>query len=136
LYGQVAPIADTPQGQPATQIDAAQAAPVTGFAMRGAGMHRSLPFTIAETRIEVGTETLALFLLTTLQGHLLIDGVQRNGPADHCHHQALALILRSELLNTHAHIDQGGLRLQRASVDCQRRTSGFSQPVFIDHGRV
>lgn len=124
------------------QIDAAQAAPVEGFAKNGRWNAPFAPFTIAGNLHYVGTETVSAFLLTTPQGHVLIDGIlAQSVPQIIGNIKALGFDIADVkyLLNTHAHIDHaGGLAgLQRAS-GAQMIASAADRPFLeagaIDHG--
>lgn len=124
------------------EIDAAQAAPVEGFAKEGRWNAPFAPFTITGNLHYVGTETVSAFLITTPEGHVLIDGVLAQSVP-----QIIANIMTlgfdiadvKYLLNTHAHIDHaGGLAgLQRAS-GAQMLASAADKPFLeagaIDHG--
>lgn len=124
------------------QIDAAQAAPVEGFAKGGRWNEPFAPFTIAGNLHYVGTATVSAFLITTPDGHVLIDGVlAQSVPQIIANIKALGFDIADVkyLLNTHAHIDHaGGLAgLQRAS-GAQMLASAADKPFLeagaIDHG--
>ncbi|WP_033925959.1 subclass B3 metallo-beta-lactamase [Sphingomonas sp. 35-24ZXX] len=124
------------------QIDAAQAAPVEGFAKEGRWNEPFAPFTIAGNLHYVGTATVSAFLITTPDGHVLIDGVlAQSVPQIIGNIKALGFDIADVkyLLNTHAHIDHaGGLAgLQRAS-GAQMLASAADKPFLeagaIDHG--
>lgn len=124
------------------EIDAAQAAPVEGFAKEGRWNAPFAPFTIAGNLHYVGTETVSAFLLTTPQGHVLIDGVlAQSVPQIIGNIKTLGFDIGDVkyLLNTHAHIDHaGGLAgLQRAS-GAQMIASAADKPFLkagaVDHG--
>lgn len=124
------------------EIDAAQAAPVEGYAKEGRWNAPFAPFTIAGNLHYVGTETVSAFLITTPEGHLLIDGVlAQSVPQIIANIRTLGFDIADVkyLLNTHAHIDHaGGLAgLQRAS-GAQMLASAADRPFLeagaIDHG--
>lgn len=124
------------------EIDAAQAAPIEGFAKGGRWNEPFDPFTIAGNLHYVGTETVSAFLITTPEGHVLIDGVlAQSVPQIIANIKTLGFDIGDVkyLLNTHAHIDHaGGLAgLQRAS-GAQMLASAADKPFLeagaIDHG--
>ncbi|AOG00582.1 hypothetical protein BSY18_3708 [Blastomonas sp. RAC04] len=124
------------------EIDAAQAAPIEGFAKGGRWNEPFDPFTIAGNLHYVGTETVSAFLITTPEGHVLIDGVlAQSVPQIIANIKTLGFDIGDVkyLLNTHAHIDHaGGLAgLQRAS-GAQMLASAADRPFLeagaIDHG--
>jgi metallo-beta-lactamase class B len=139
-----------PVAQPSAQprlasdavIDAAQVAPVEGFAKEGRWNEPYAPFTIAGNLHYVGTATVSAFLVTTPQGHVLIDGVlAQSVPQIIANIKTLGFDIADVkyLLNTHAHIDHaGGLAgLQRAS-GAQMLASAADKPFLeagaVDHG--
>lgn len=111
-------------GSPATrlatdeQIAAAEQAPVLGDAEHWNAPFE--PFTVIGNIHYVGTAGVSAYLITTPEGHFLIDGgPPQSGPTIIAHVRALGFDIRDVkfLLNTHAHMDHaGGLaRLQRDS---------------------
>lgn len=138
----VPPSATQPRLASDAQIDSAQAAPVEGFAKEGRWNAPFAPFTVAGNLHYVGTETVSAFLITTPEGHVLIDGVlAQSVPQIIANIKALGFDIADVkyLLNTHAHIDHaGGLAgLQRAS-GAQMLASAADKPFLeagaIDHG--
>lgn len=100
------------------QLVAAETAPFSGSAIEWNAPFE--PFTVIGNIHYVGTGGVSAYLITTPEGHFLLDGgPPQSGPAIIAHIEALGFSVRDVrfLLNTHAHIDHaGGLaRLQRAS---------------------
>ena len=101
-------------------IDAAERAPLDPFAVSGRWNKPFVPFTVIGNIHYVGTEGVSAFLITTPEGHILIDGIlAQSVPQIIGNIRALGFDIRDVkfLLNSHAHIDHaGGLAgLQRAS---------------------
>lgn len=101
-------------------IDAAQNAPLNEYATSGRWNNAYAPFAVIGNIYYVGTETVSSFLITTPEGHILIDGVlPQTVPQIVANVHALGFDIRNVkyLLNTHAHFDHaGGLAgLQRLS---------------------
>ncbi len=101
-------------------IAAAQNAPLNEYAASGRWNAPFPPFNVIGNIYYVGTETVGSFLITTREGHFLIDGVlAQTVPQIVTNMNALGFDIRDVkyLLNTHAHIDHaGGLAgLQRLS---------------------
>ena len=102
------------------QIDSAEPAPLDGFARSGRWNEPFAPFTIIGNIHYVGTVGVSAFLITTPDGHILIDGIlAQSVPQIIKNIETLGFDIRDVkiLLNSHAHIDHaGGLAgLQRAS---------------------
>lgn len=125
------------------QIETAQAAPVideTAIAMRW--NERLAPFTIIDNVHFVGTRGLGVFLITTPQGHVLIDGaLAPSVPQILDNIRALGFDPRDikYLLNTHAHYDHaaGLAGLQRASgavMIASAADKPYLEAGAIDHG--
>lgn len=100
------------------QLEAAEAAPVSGSALEW--NEPFAPFTVIGDIHYVGTAGVSAFLITTPEGHFLIDGgPPQSAPAIIANIETLGFRIGDVryLMNTHAHIDHaGGLaRLQRAS---------------------
>jgi metallo-beta-lactamase class B len=100
------------------QLLAAESAPAEGSAVEWNAPFD--PFTVIGNIHYVGTGGVGAYLITTPEGHFLLDGgPPQSGPAIIAHIEALGFDIRDVkyLLNTHAHMDHaGGLaRLQRAS---------------------
>lgn len=100
------------------QLLAAENAPFSGSAVEWNAAFD--PFTVIGNIHYVGTGGVSAYLITTPEGHFLLDGgPPQSGPAVIAHIEALGFNVREVryLLNTHAHVDHaGGLaRLQRAS---------------------
>src|SRR5262245_25767107 len=125
LFACAAPSAPSPETAPAQpplaseeQLVAAENAPFSGSAIEWNSPFE--PFTVIGNIHYVGTGGVSAFLITTPDGHFLLDGgPPQSGPAIIAHIAALGFNVRDVkyLLNTHAHVDHaGGLaRLQRAS---------------------
>jgi metallo-beta-lactamase class B len=101
-------------------IDQAEHAPLDPFAISGRWNAPFAPFTIIGNIHYVGTEGVSAFLITTPEGHVLIDGILPQSPPQIIANiRTLGFNIRDVkyLLNSHAHIDHaGGLAgLQRAS---------------------
>ncbi len=124
LVGCAAPSAPAPAGAPTQtplaseeQIATAEAAPL-GDAASWASPYE--PFTVIGNIHYVGTGDVSSYLITTPEGHFLLDGgAPQAGPMVIEYIAALGFDIHDVkfLLNSHAHIDHaGGLaRLQRAS---------------------
>lgn len=102
------------------EIDAAQNAPLYEWAASGRWNAPLAPFNVIGNIYYVGTETVSSFLITTPDGHFLIDGVlPQSVPQIVANIHALGFDIRDVkyLLNSHAHYDHaGGLAgLQRLS---------------------
>jgi metallo-beta-lactamase class B len=101
-------------------IDAAQNAPAHEWAVSGRWNEPLAPFNVIGNIHYVGTETVSSFLITTPDGHFLIDGVvPQSVPQIVANIDALGFDIKDVkyLLNSHAHFDHaGGLAgLQRLS---------------------
>lgn len=99
-------------------LRAAEQAPVSGDAVQWNAPYE--PFTVIGNIHYVGTGGVSAFLITTPEGHFLIDGgPPQSGPMIIEHIRMLGYEISDVryLLNTHAHIDHaGGLaRLKRES---------------------
>lgn len=144
-------VATQPSAQPTAQpplasdaqIEAAQAAPVvdeTAIAMRW--NERLAPFTILGNVHFVGTQGLGVFLITTPQGHILIDGaLAQSVPQILDNIRALGFNPGDikYLLNTHAHYDHaaGLAGLQRASgavMIASAADKPYLEAGSVDHG--
>lgn len=102
------------------EIAAAEAAPLTPFALSGRWNAPFPPFTVIGNIHYVGSATVSAFLITTPEGHVLLDGVMpQTAPQIAANIEALGYRIQDVkiLLNSHAHIDHaGGLAgLQRRS---------------------
>ncbi len=102
------------------EIDAAQNAPLHAWAAEGRWNEPVQPFTIIGNIHYVGSATVSSFLITTPDGHFLIDGIlPQSVPMIAANIKALGFDIRDVkyLLNSHAHYDHaGGLAgLQRLS---------------------
>jgi len=100
------------------EIDAAQSAPLSGDSV--AWNREFAPFTLIGNIHYVGMEGVSAWLITTPDGHILLDGgLPQSAPRIIAHIAALGFDIRDVklLLNSHAHYDHsGGLAsLQRAS---------------------
>lgn len=125
LAGCAAPQA--PQAQQTQQrlasdavIEAAQSAPLNEWATSGRWNEPLEPFNVIGNIYYVGTQTVSSFLITTPDGHFLIDGVlPQTVPQIAANIAALGFDIGDVkyLLNSHAHFDHaGGLAgLQRLS---------------------
>ncbi|MDM7955176.1 subclass B3 metallo-beta-lactamase [Blastomonas sp.] len=125
------------------QIETAQSAPVvdeTAIAMRW--NERLAPFTIIDNVHFVGTHGLGVFLITTPDGHVLIDGaLAQSVPQILDNIRALGFDPSDikYLLNTHAHYDHaaGLAGLQRASgavMIASAADKPYLEAGRIDHG--
>jgi metallo-beta-lactamase class B len=102
------------------EIEAAQNAPLNGYAINGRWNEPYEPFTVIGNIHYVGTAGVSAFLITTPDGHFLLDGiVPQSVPQIAANIRALGYGVRDVkyLLNSHAHFDHaGGLAgLQRLS---------------------
>jgi len=142
LAGCTQTIAPAPRLASDVQIAAAQAAPIdeTGIAMRW--NDRLAPFTILDNVHFVGTQGLGVFLITTPQGHILIDGaLAQSVPQILDNIRALGFDPGDikYLLNTHAHYDHaaGLAGLQRASGAVMIASAAdrpYLEAGAVDHG--
>lgn len=101
-------------------IDAAERAPLDGYATSGRWSEPFAPFNVIGNIYYVGTEGVSSYLIATPRGHFLLDGaIAQAVPQIVANIRALGFDIRDVkyLLNSHAHIDHaGGLAgLQRAS---------------------
>ncbi|WP_353256335.1 subclass B3 metallo-beta-lactamase [Hyphomonas sp.] len=121
------------------EIDAAIAAPVTGFAADMRWNEPTAPFTVIGNIHYVGTQTVSAWLITTPEGHVLIDGIVPQSPP---------LILGNIrtlgfkpqdvkfLLNSHAHIDHaGGLAALQRATGAAMIASAADKP-FLEAGDI
>lgn len=143
LSGCTQTVAPGPRLASDAQIETAQAAPIideTAVAMRW--NERMAPFTIIDNVHFVGTRGLGVFLITTPQGHALIDGaLAQSVPQILDNIRALGFDPSDikYLLSTHAHYDHaaGLAGLQRAS-GAKMIASAADKPYLeagaIDHG--
>lgn len=93
------------------EIDASIAAPLDPFAANMGWNNPSAPFTVMGNLHYVGTETVSSFLITTPEGHFLIDGiVPQSAPLILANIRTLGFDPADVkyLLNSHAHIDHAG----------------------------
>jgi metallo-beta-lactamase class B len=102
------------------QIDEALAAPLSDYEIRRQWNEPQTPFHIIGNIYYVGTRALSAFLITTPDGHILMDGGLKQSPPIIMENIAvLGFDTRDVryLLNSHAHFDHaGGLAaLKRAS---------------------
>lgn len=121
------------------EIDASIAAPLNELSANMRWNAPAAPFTVIGNLHYVGTETVSAFLISTPEGHFLIDGIVPQSPP---------LILENiralgfdpaevkYLLNSHAHIDHaGGLAgLQRATGAVMVSSAG-DKP-FLEAGDI
>jgi metallo-beta-lactamase class B len=119
------------------QLLAAEGAPLEGDALDWSAPFT--PFTVIGNVHYVGMGGVGAYLITTPEGHFLIDGgMPQSAPEIIAHIEALGFSIRDVklLLNTHAHIDHaGGLaRLQRASGAAMVASAG-DRPA-LEAGRV
>lgn len=101
-------------------IEAAEKAPLHEWAATGEWNEPLAPFNVIGNIHYVGTKTVSSFLITTPDGHFLLDGVvPQSAPQIAANIKALGFDIRDVkyLLNSHAHFDHaGGLAgLQRLS---------------------
>lgn len=102
------------------EIEAAERAPLNGYAINGRWNEPYEPFTVIGNIHYVGTAGVSSFLITTPEGHFLIDGIlPQSVPQIAANIRAIGYDIRDVryLLNSHAHFDHaGGLAgLQRLS---------------------
>lgn len=102
------------------EIAAAERAPLNAYAINGRWNEPYEPFTVIGNIHYVGTAGVSSFLITTPEGHFLVDGIlPQSAPQIAANVRALGYDIRDVkyLLNSHAHFDHaGGLaRLQRLS---------------------
>ena len=119
------------------EIAAAESAPLDGD--WGAWNEPVEPFTIIGDIHYVGVAGVSAFLITTPEGHILIDGAfPQSAPHIIASIERLGFDIRDVkfILNSHAHIDhQGGLaRLQRAS-GAAMVASARDRP-YLEAGRI
>ncbi|MEQ1617184.1 MAG: subclass B3 metallo-beta-lactamase [Terricaulis sp.] len=103
-----------------SEIGAAETAPLSEYAINGRWNEPFEPFNVIGNIYYVGTAGVSSHLITTPQGHFLLDGIlPQSAPQIIANIAALGFDVRDVryLLNSHAHFDHaGGLAgLQRAS---------------------
>lgn len=132
----------TPRLASDAQIAAAEAEPVGEFATEMRWNDRMAPFTILGNVHYVGTAGIGVFLITTPEGHVLIDGaLAQSVPQilDNIRTLGFDPADIKYILNTHAHFDHaaGLAGLQRAS-GAKVIGSAADQPYLeaghVDHG--
>jgi metallo-beta-lactamase class B len=92
-------------------IAAAERAPVEGFAAENGWNEPFEPFRVIGNIYYVGTKTVSSWLITTPQGHILLDGVvPQSAPQIIANVGRLGFDIKQVkyLLNSHAHIDHAG----------------------------
>lgn len=133
-----APMA-TPRLASDAQIAAAEAEPVGEFATEMRWNDRMAPFTILDNVHYVGTAGIGVFLVTTPEGHVLIDGaLAQSVPQILDNIRTLGFEPKDVkyILNTHGHFDHaaGLAGLQRAS-GAKVIGSAADKP-YLEAGRV
>lgn len=133
-----APMA-TPRLASDVQIAAAEAEPVGEFATEMRWNDRMAPFTILDNVHYVGTAGIGVFLVTTPEGHVLIDGaLAQSVPQILDNIRTLGFEPKDVkyILNTHGHFDHaaGLAGLQRAS-GAKVIGSAADEP-YLEAGRV
>ncbi|MBL0965641.1 MAG: subclass B3 metallo-beta-lactamase [Blastomonas sp.] len=124
------------------QIAAAEAEPVGEFATEMRWNERMAPFTILGNVHYVGTAGIGVFLITTLEGHVLIDGaLAQSVPQILDNIRTLGFEPKDVkyILNTHGHFDHaaGLAGLQRASgakVIASAADKPYLEAGHVDHG--
>ncbi len=124
------------------QIAAAEAEPVGEFATEMRWNERMAPFTILGKVHYVGTAGIGVFLITTLEGHVLIDGaLAQSVPQILDNIRTLGFEPKDVkyILNTHGHFDHaaGLAGLQRASgakVIASAADKPYLEAGHVDHG--
>lgn len=116
------------------EIAAAESAPLNEYAINGRWNEPYEPFTVIGNIHYVGTAGVSSFLITTPDGHFLLDGVlPQSVPQIAANVRALGYDIRDVryLLNSHAHFDHaGGLAgLQRLS-GAEMVASAADKPVL------
>ena len=95
----------------ASAIRAAEKAPLHYFAKTGRWNEPLAPFNVIGEIHYVGSATVGAFLITTPEGHILIDGIlPQTAPQIAANVEALGFKMRDVkiLLNSHAHFDHAG----------------------------
>lgn len=121
------------------QIGAAEAEPVGEFATEMRWNERMAPFTIVGNVHYVGTAGIGVFLISTPQGHILIDGaLAQSVPQILDNIRTLGFEPKDVkyILNTHAHFDHaaGLAGLQRASG--AKVIGGAADKPYLEAGHV
>ncbi len=124
------------------QIAAAEAEPVGEFATEMRWNDRMAPFTILDNVHYVGTAGIGVFLVTTPEGHVLIDGaLAQSVPQILDNIRTLGFEPKDVkyILNTHGHFDHaaGLAGLQRASgakVIGSAADKPYLEAGHVDHG--
>lgn len=121
------------------QIAAAEAEPVGEFATEMRWNERMAPFTIIGNVHYVGTAGIGVFLISTPQGHILIDGaLAQSVPQilDNIRTLGFDPADVKYILNTHAHFDHaaGLAGLQRASG--AKVIGGAADKPYLEAGHV
>ena len=100
---------ETPPFASEEEISAAESTPLDANAASWASPFE--PFTVIGNIHYVGSGDVAAYLITTTDGHVLLDGgAPQTGPMVIAHIAALGFDIRDVkyVLNTHAHIDHAG----------------------------
>ncbi len=119
------------------EIDAAARAPVQ--AGDESYVAEIAPFQVMDNLYYVGAEGVSSFLITTPDGHFLIDGgIEQTAPMIEAHIAALGFSVDDVrfLLNTHAHYDHAaGLAMLRRDSGAVFLASEADKP-FLEAGRI
>jgi metallo-beta-lactamase class B len=116
------------------EIEAAERVPLNGYAINGRWNEPYEPFTVIGNIHYVGTAGVSSFLITTPEGHFLIDGIlPQSVPQIAANIRALGYDIRDVkyLLNSHAHFDHaGGLAGLQSLSGATMMASAADRPVL------
>lgn len=120
-------------------IEAAERAPIAGFAQTMGWNDPYAPFTVFANIHYVGTRTVSAWLITDPKGHVLIDGVvPQSAPLIARNIETLGFRLQDVryLLNSHAHVDHaGGLAGLKRRTGAIMVASAADRP-FLEAGDI
>jgi metallo-beta-lactamase class B len=121
------------------QIDAAEHALLDPFAKSGRWNDPFAPFTVIGNIHYVGTEGVSAWLVTTPNGHILIDGIlPQSVPQITANVKTLGFRIHDVkyLLNSHAHVDHaGGLAGLQRATGARLIASAADRPI-LEAGRI
>lgn len=120
-------------------VDAAEQAPVEGWAKENGWNDPMEPFTVIGNIHYVGTKTVSAWLITSPKGHFLIDGVvPQSAPQIITNVGRLGYKIRDIkfLLNSHAHVDHaGGLAGLKRATGAVMVASAADKP-YLEAGDI
>jgi len=121
------------------EIDASIAAPLDALSANMGWNEQAAPFTVIGNIHYVGSRTVSAFLITTPEGHFLVDGiVPQSAPLilDNIRTLGFDPADVKYLLNSHAHIDHaGGLAAVQRATGAAMVASAADKP-FLEAGDI